>query len=102
MNPGVDASEDLCGDGVDQDCDTVDPECPGTCVDNDEDGYYAIAEDCADGTDCDDSNKDVNPGVDSEFDLCGDGIDQDCDGVDPVCSDGACRLRMRSAEMASG
>lgn len=32
--------------------------------------------------DCDDQDAEVYPGA---FDVCGDGIDQDCDGRDPVC-----------------
>lgn len=46
--------------------------------DSDNDGYLQ-----SEG-DCDDSNPAINPGVD---DVCGDQIDQDCDGVDPVCPD---------------
>ena len=34
------------------------------------------------GIDCDDDDEDRFPG---NPELCGDGIDQDCDGVDPVC-----------------
>jgi uncharacterized protein (TIGR03382 family) len=34
------------------------------------------------GDDCDDERSDVHPGAE-EF--CGDGLDQDCDGVDPPC-----------------
>jgi hypothetical protein len=34
------------------------------------------------GLDCADGNVAVNPDAEE---LCGDGIDQDCDGVDPAC-----------------
>ncbi|MGA1394024.1 MAG: putative metal-binding motif-containing protein, partial [Phycisphaerales bacterium] len=55
-----------------------------TPIDADGDGYPPIA--CG-GGDCDDSNPDVNPGA---KELCGDGIDNDCDGLvdcdDPDCA----------------
>ena len=44
-------------------------------VDNDGDGYEA-------GLDCDDTDATVHPDA---TELCGDGIDQDCTGGDPVC-----------------
>ena len=55
-------------------------------VDNDKDGYFV----CSTGDsfygekDCDDSNKDIHPGA---KDTVGDGIDQNCDGVDGVKED---------------
>jgi len=54
------------------------------CVDDDRDGYFAVAEDCPTGNDCDDGNVDVHPGIPE---LCGDGVDNDCnEGVDePSC-----------------
>lgn len=54
------------------------------CVDDDRDGYDAIADDCPTGDDCDDGNVDVHPG---RTELCGDGLDNDCnEGVDePSC-----------------
>ncbi len=47
--------------------------------DNDQDGYDAV--ECG-GTDCNDLDKDIHPGVEE---ICGDGIDQDCDGLDLDC-----------------
>ena len=44
--------------------------------DDDYDGYTEVQ------GDCDDTNADIHPGATEE---CGDGIDQDCDGADPLC-----------------
>ncbi len=48
------------------------------CVDVDADGFFDVA--CG-GSDCDDANALINPGV---TDVCSDGIDQDCNGYDQV------------------
>ena len=63
------------------DTEIVDP----PCEDLDGDGFEAAW--CnpnvdEGGGDCDDTNNSIYPGA---FDLCGDGIDQDCDGIDPEC-----------------
>jgi hypothetical protein len=56
-------------------------------------GYVENAEDC------DDTNADVNPGADD--DVCEDGLDADCDGVDRAC--GFDRVEdLRSATLLSG
>jgi hypothetical protein len=47
-------------------------------VDNDADGYTEIQ------GDCDDADANVNPGA---TEICGDGIDQDCNGADLSCDD---------------
>ena len=52
------------------------------CRDNDGDGYSDAI--CG-GLDCDDTNPNINPVV---SDLCGDNIDQNCDGRDKVCGGG--------------
>jgi serine protease len=70
VNPGA---AEVCGDGIDQDCDGVDDACPA--VDADGDGYD-------DTVDCDDTDASINPGA---AEVCDDGIDQDCDGVDEAC-----------------
>jgi len=82
---------ELVGDEVDGDCNGVE-EC---YVDADGDGYrttevvQSIDSDCSDDgeatvdeplVDCDDSLASVNPGAEE---VPGDGLDQDCDGVDP-------------------
>ena len=90
VNPGVDPSLDICGDGIDQDCSGDDPVCDESCIDFDDDGYYAIAEGCADGNDCLDTDDTVHPGVDPSLDICGDGVDQDCSGTDAMCGNGNC------------
>jgi hypothetical protein len=58
---------EICGDGLDQDCDGEDLVCPP--LDNDGDGYSV-------DEDCDDNNAAINPGAhDHPFDS----IDLDCD-----------------------
>lgn len=80
---------DACEDGVDADCDGVDPSDQVWYSDLDEDGYGdpgSATELCEEptgsvqnGDDCDDSDPVVNPeGVET---ACADGVDGDCDGV---------------------
>jgi len=82
INPGA---EEICGDGIDQDCNkTPDDGCAGVdCQDEDGDGWPS-GPDCV-VEDCDDTNPDINPGAEE---ICGDGIDQDCDGIPDDCCDG--------------
>ena len=75
VNP--DAVE-ICGDGIDQDCNGADEVCAlgANEVDDDGDGYTENQ------GDCDDGEVAVNPDA---VEICGDGIDQDCNGADEVC-----------------
>jgi len=74
---------EICNDGVDNDCDDEvdETDCSsGDCNDNDGDGY---GEGCDLGSDCDDTDPYVNPGMEE---ICGDGIDNNCDGqIDEDC-----------------
>ena len=78
INPG---EEEDCDDGIDNNCDgridSDDLEC--SCWDIDEDGYY---DELCGGSDCDDLDAYTHP---SATEVCGDGIDQDCDGEDLDC-----------------
>lgn len=91
-DPGVyPGAEEVADDGVDQDCDGIDP---ANCLyDGDADGWGAPLEivsadaDCDDEAeteqpgDCDDSADWIHPGAPDD---AGDGFDADCDGTDPV------------------
>lgn len=74
INPDA---QEVCGDGTDNNCDGQ-IDAPGceipACTDNDGDGYGL---NCDLGLDCDDSDPAVNPGT---TEICGDGIDNNCDG----------------------
>jgi hypothetical protein len=78
VHPGA---TEICGDGIDQDCDGKDLPCP-TCEDKDGDGFEA--EWCG-GTDCNDNDATICPDKQKCPDLTCDGIDQDCDGMDMLC-----------------
>lgn len=53
-----------------------------SCPDNDGDGYTGAS--CG-GVDCNDLDPNINPVV---REICGDNIDQNCDGSDKICSGG--------------
>jgi hypothetical protein len=73
---------DVCGDGVDQDCDGNDNAC--NCVDNDNDAYYGYDKVyCPAGEDCNDDNASINPGAEE---VCGDSVDNNCNNeIDEGC-----------------
>lgn len=73
-NPDV---PEICGNGIDEDCDGADLPC--SADDADQDGYLSVE---AGGRDCDDTNPLVYPGAPEQ---CGDGIDGDCLGGDEAC-----------------
>ena len=54
------------------------------CIDNDGDGYY-VGPTCVREQDCDDNDPDVNPGAEE---ICGDGIDNNCNGLTDEDCDG--------------
>ena len=87
INPG---SAERCGDNIDNNCDGLTDgqdtqACPApspTCTDDDGDKFYAQA-DCNTVQDCNDNDGQIFPGA---TELCGDAIDNDCDGnVDENC-----------------
>ena len=99
IHPGA---TEICGDGIDQDCDGSDLTCETNVYYKDADadgysdataledsvqadGYYEADELIATWGDCDDNNADINPGAVED---CNDGIDNDCNGSTD-CSDNA-------------
>ena len=73
--PGAD---EICADGFDQDCNGADI----ACGDQDRDGYRSCGVENAGACDCADTDPSRNPNA---VEVCGDGIDQNCDGADARC-----------------
>jgi hypothetical protein len=93
VNPGM---EEVCGNNIDDNCDgNIDEGLTLTYyADADADGFgdpESSIEACSeqlgyvsDNTDCDDTNSEVNPGMDE---VCGNNIDDNCDGnIDEACA----------------
>ncbi|MGV1100658.1 RHS repeat-associated core domain-containing protein [Thiovibrio sp. JS02] len=86
VNP---AAQEICGDGLDNDCNNVtdcadapcatQPQCLAACTDNDGDGFSPDGEKCG-PVDCNDSEQLAHPGL---AEICGDGINNDCDATTP-------------------
>ena len=80
---------EICGNGIDENCDGIDQECLSTCEDKDGDGYgvcpnCGIDHGCAqNGEDCDDLRWFMNPGApetcDNYDNNCSGAIDEGCD-----------------------
>jgi len=57
-------------------------------VDNDGDGWVEAENECVPGGDCDDNDDTIHPGAEE---VCGDGIDNNCDGqIDEGCVPDCC------------
>lgn len=75
---------EVCGNGVDENCNAADDVCPGVCVDNDRDGYGLPPANCANSTaDCNDGNASIRPNA---TEICGNQVDENCAfGPDESC-----------------
>ena len=58
---------------------------PNPCANNDHDNDGWASSLCG-GSDCDDNNASINPGA---WEICGDGMDNDCQGGDELCFEGS-------------
>jgi hypothetical protein len=74
------ASTEVCGDGLDQDCNGSDISCSSACTPR--------TEVCGDGIDQDCNGLDMAcpSGCTVRTEICGNGIDEDCNGSDLACT----------------
>jgi hypothetical protein len=110
---------EICGDGLDQDCDGADLACtpgeerawyldadgdlyasgpPLAALDRPGADYFDASQLLATSGDCDDADAGVHPGA---AELCGDGIDQDCSGADLACPGGESAFDSQLRELIS-
>ena len=79
INPGM---NEICGDGLDNNCDGLTDNICENCTDIDGDGYFAQSG-CGREVDCDDADAGINA---KAPEICGNDKDDDCDGtVDENC-----------------
>lgn len=69
---------EICGNDIDEDCNGGDEVCPINPIDldNDGDGYTENQ------GDCNDTNSNIHPGA---SEICGNGIDEDCNNSNDIC-----------------
>ena len=75
-------AREICGNGLDENCDGMD----SPCLPNDQDGDGEIAA-TAGGTDCNDVPPEGARFGARAFEVCDNGLDENCDGMDSRCSE---------------